>query len=230
MKKLLIIVLSFSILVGCRYRKGSGNIVTERRNTASFTGLSVGGGFDVEIKSGPPEVLVEADDNIIKFIETIVVGGELKIRLDHINLRNAHLKVYITAPELNSIKSSASAKIEAIDVLKSEKGISLQSSSGSEIKAELEAPEITAHASSGGELNLSGRTRDLNAESSSGSTINAKSLLSEHTIVSASSGASADVHASLTLDASASSGANVTYRGAANVKKSVSSGGEVEKE
>jgi hypothetical protein len=231
MKKLLIIILSFSILGACRYKTGSGNIVTEKRSTGSFTGLSAGGGFDVEIKTGPTEVIVESDDNIIKYIETDVVNGELKIRLDHISIHDAHLKVYVTAPEINNIKSSASANIKAKDVLKSGLAIRLQASSGSEIKAALDAPEVFANASSGGELNLSGRTRDLKAESSSGSTINSKELLSENANVSVSSGASAHVHASLSLDATASSGGNVTWRGgASNVKKSVSSGGEVEKE
>ncbi len=231
MKKLVIIILSILVLGACRYKTGSGNIVTENRNQGLFNGISVGGGFDVEIKTGPnAEVLVESDDNIIKYIETKLVKGELRIRLDDINLRDAHLKVYITVPELTSIKASASADIEARDVLKSQGLIKLQSTSGGEIKAVLEAPEISASASSGGELNISGRTRDLKAESSSGSTINAGQLLSERTSISVSSGATAKVHASISLDAAASSGGNITYRGAANVKKSVSSGGEVEKE
>ena len=230
MKKLLIIILSISVLGGCRYRTGSGNIVTEKRNTGSFTGISVGGGFDVEIRTGPLEVLVESDDNVIKYIVTKVADGQLKIKLDNIHLHHAHLKVYVTAPEINNINSSASANVESKDVLKSVESVQLHSSSGGEIKAALDAPEIIANASSGGELHLSGRTRNFKATSSSGSSIDAKELLSENTTVKVSSGASADVHASLILDATASSGGNVTYRGSASVRKSVSSGGEVEKE
>jgi len=231
MKKLLIIILSISVLGACRYRSGSGNIITEKRNTGAFTGISVGGGFDVEVKTGPAEVMVEADDNIIKYIETDVVDGQLKIRLEHINIHDAHLKVYVTAPEINTIRTSASASVDVKDILKSARAIKLQSSSGSNIKAVLDAPDIEADASSGGEMDLSGRTRNFNAESSSGSTINAKELMSENTTVSVSSGAAAHVHASLSLDASASSGGNVSYRGGAvTVKKNVSSGGEVEKE
>ena len=231
MKKLLIIILSISVLGACRYKRGSGVIVTEKRNPGSFTGINVGGGIDVELKNGSTEVVVESDDNIIKYIETDVENGQLKIRLRNINLHDAHLKVYVTAPEINNINSSASSDVVAKNVLRSEKTIQLHSSSGSEIKAVLDAPEVFANASSGGELNLSGRTRDLKAESSSGSTINAKELLSENTTIQVSSGASANVYASLTLDATASSGGNVTYRGAAvTVKKSVSSGGEVVKE
>lgn len=232
MKKLLIIFLAFSVLAGCRMKRGSGNIVTEKRNTGSFKGISVGGGFNVELKTGATEVIVESDDNIIKYIETEVENGQLKVRLSHINnLSDAHLKVYISSPEINDIEASASADIEAKDVLKSGGTMELHSSSGSNINAKLDAPEIIANASSGGGIDLSGRTRDLKATSSSGSTIDAKELLSENTTANVSSGATAHVHASLSLDATASSGGHITYRGGAvNVKKSESSGGGVEKE
>jgi hypothetical protein len=231
MKKLLIIVLSFSLLAACRYRRGSGNIVTEKRTTSSFTSLSAGGGFEVEIKNGPTEVVVESDDNIIKDIETTVVNGELRIRLDHMNLSDAHLKVFVTAPEINGIKASAASNITAKDILKSSGIIHLQSSSGSDIEAALDAPEVDADASGGGEMKLSGKTRNMKAVSSSGSTIEAKELLSENTEARASSGATIKVHASLSLDASASSGGNIGWRGGAtNVKKNVSSGGEIDRE
>lgn len=231
MKKLLMLVLAISIMGACRYRKGSGNIITETRSAGSFTRISVGGGFEIEIKNGPTEVMVESDDNIIKYIETDVVNGELKIRVrNNTSLRDAHLKVYVTAPEINDINSSASAEVEAKDVLRSGRTIKLHSSSGSNIKAALDAPDIIVNASSGGDLELSGRTRNFKATSSSGSAIDAKGLLSENTTVNVSSGASAHVHSSLNLEATASSGGNITYRGGANVKKSVSSGGEVEKE
>ncbi len=230
MKKILMIILAISVLGACRYKRGSGNIITEKRNTGSFTGIMVAGGFEVEVKNGPVDVIVESDDNIIKYIRTDVVNGVLKIRMDQINLNDAHLKVYITAPEINNIKTSASANVEAKDVLKSGEAIRLHSSSGSEIKAELDAPDVFADASSGSQIDLSGKTRNFDAESSSGSTVNANGLLSENTTARVSSGATAEVHASLTMNATASSGGNIKYRGAGTVKKSVSSGGSVEKE
>ncbi len=230
MKKVLLIILTISVLAACSYKRGSGNIITEKRNTGSFTGITVAGGFEVEVNNGPLEVVVESDDNIIKYIRTDVVSGVLKIKLDQINLNDAHLKLYITTPEINNIKTSASANVYVKDVLRSDKSIRLHSSSGSEIKAELDAPEVFADASSGSQINLSGKTRNFDAESSSGSTVNANGLLSENTTARVSSGASADVHASISLNATASSGGNVNYRGTATVKKSVNSGGSVEKD
>ena len=231
MKKLLVISLSVLVLGACRYRSGSGNIITEKRNTGTFTAIAVGGGFEVEIRhSDVTEVTVEADDNLMKYIKTDVADGQLKINLDNIHVHDAHLKVYLAAPEINDIKASAAANVEVRDELKSGGSIQLHASSGAEIKTVLDAPGIIANASSGGELNLSGHTRDFKATVSSGSSINAKELQSENTNVTASSGASANVHASLQLVAKASSGANITYKGAANVQKTVNSGGEVEKE
>jgi len=232
MKKLLIIILSVSMLGACRYKTGSGNIVSEKRNAGSFTAISVGGGFEVELRhTDNEEILVEADDNLIKYVHTDVSGGQLKIRLDEINVHDAHLKVYIGAPEINNIKASAAASVIVKDELKSAGSIQLTASSGAEIKTHIDAPDVVAEASSGGELELSGKTRDLKGEVSSGSTIDARELLSENADVNASSGASAKVHASVKLIAKASSGANITYRGGAtDVQKSQSSGGEVEKE
>ncbi len=231
MKRSLVIILAILFLGACRYRSGSGNIITEKRTVGSFRSLSVSGGFEVELRQGATEELtIEADDNLIKYIETDVVNGQLRIEMDNMNLRNAHLKVFITAPAVNKIKASAAAEIDVKDGLRSANQIELDASSGGNITSVVDAPKVIAEASSGGELNLSGRTRDLKANSSSGSSINAKELLSEYTKASASSGAAARVHASVSLDANASSGGNVNYVGGGSVKKSASSGGAVEKD
>jgi len=231
MKKIAVIALSLFLLLSCRYRSGSGDIVSEKRTTGSFTAINVGGGFDVELRIGSPtEVTVEADDNLIKYVETSVKDGQLRIRLDDMNVHDAHLKVLITAPSINGIDASAGASVEVKDELRSDGSVRLHASSGADIKSALDAPETDLGASSGGEVNVSGRTKTIKAVVSSGSTIEAKDLLSENAEVEASSGGSASVHASLQLNAKASSAGNITYRGAANVQKSISSGGEVEKE
>ncbi len=231
MKKIAVIVFSLSLLLSCRYRSGSGDIVTEKRSTGSFTGINVGGGFDVELRIGSPsEVTVEADDNLIKYVETSVKDGQLRIRMDDMNVHDAHLKVFITAPSINDITASAAATVEVKDEVKLNGAIQLHASSGADITIALDAPETVLNASSGAEINVSGRTKEVKAAVSSGSSIHAKELLSENASAEASSGGSITVHASIVLDAKASSGGNITYRGGANVKKSESSGGQVEKD
>jgi len=231
MKQIILFFITLIVLASCHHTSGSGNIVTEKRTVGNFKGISAGGDFDVEVKIGPvTEVTVEADDNVMEYIETEVNNNILRIRTEGMhNFSNTHMKVYITVPALTSVKASASAGVTVNDLLTSTSKLSFQSSSSGTITAEVDAPEIETDASSGGSVNISGKTKSHNAEASSGASIKTWNLLSEHTRVSASSGASAQVHASISLKASGSSGAEITYRGAAEVNKSVSSGASVEK-
>ncbi|MEP6711210.1 MAG: head GIN domain-containing protein [Ferruginibacter sp.] len=231
MKNVLIIISVLCFFSACRFKTGSGNIVTEKRSTSAFTGVNASGGFEIEIKNGPVEqVTVEADDNIIKDIETNVSDGQLKIRVRTNNLHDAHLKVFITAPQINKITASAGADITVKDELRSSDEINLQASSGSKIITALDAPSVSADASSAGDIEVSGRTKTFNVESSSGSSVKASQLLSENTIATASSGATANVHASVSLQANASSGGNINYKGGGSTKINQSSGGSVNKE
>ena len=231
MRNLLIVSAGLLLFSACSHRTGSGNIVTEKRTTSSFTGVNAAGGFEIEIKNGPAEeVTIEADDNIIKYIKTNVEDGQLKIRLKINNVNEAHLKVFITAPEINKINTSAAAVLTVKDGLKSAGEINLQASSGSKITAAVDAPSVVANASSAGDIIINGRTKTFTAESSSGSSIKAFQLLSENTVATASSGASTNVHASVSLNANASSGGNVKYKGVTNAKINQSSGGSVSKE
>lgn len=231
MKNTLIILFTLVTLVSCQYTTGSGNIITETRPAGNFDGITVGGDFEVEVKIGPvTSVVVEADDNIMKYIEISTIGNTLKISTEDLhNYSDVHLKVFVTTPSLKTIKASTSAQVVVQDVLTGSNKLTFKSSSGANIKSEIDAPEVEADASSGASITLNGKTKTYSTEASSGSEIQSWDLLSENTKVSVSSGASARVHASVSLNATASSGATVSYHGAANVNKTVSSGATVTK-
>ena len=231
MKQFILFCTAFILLNSCHYTTGSGNIISEKRSVGNFTGISVGGSFDVEVKIGPvTQVTVEADDNVIKYVETRVSGNTLKIRTEGLHsMNNVHLKVYITVPELRSVKASASASVKVLDIIKEDGKLNFDASSSADIEAEVDAPEIDAEASSSGSVTLSGKTKNYTAHVSSSGDIKSFELLSENTDVSASSSGSAQVHASINLTAKASSSGSIDYRGAATVKKTVNSSGSVEK-
>lgn len=231
MKQTLFLIISILSLASCNYTTGSGDIITETRPVGNFTAISVGGDFEVEVKTGPiTEVRVEADDNIMKYIETRVSGNTLKIRTEDLHsYNNVHMKVFVTTPSLTRINASASARVDVEDVLKANEKLVFNSSSSGTINVEVEAPEIEADASSGATINLAGKTRTFNIQASSGADVKSFDLLSENTKVQVSSGASANVYASVTLNAQASSGASVNYLGGATVSKAESSGGSISK-
>lgn len=231
MKKIVILCISALLMVSCSNISGSGNIISEERKVKNFTGISASGNIDVEIIAGEDfNVQVEADDNVIEFVVTKVEGNILKIRTRDVNLFNAHIKIMVTAPLISSLRASASATIEAKDVIKSNGKITLAASSSADIDVAVDAPEIVTDANSSGTVKVSGKTKSHSAESSSSAEILAYNLFSENTIARASSSGSIEVHASVTLDARASSSGSITYRGTPTVKSSTSSSGSVEKE
>ncbi|MEJ7610006.1 MAG: head GIN domain-containing protein [Ferruginibacter sp.] len=231
MKYLLLLAIIFSS-AACRYnsRKGSGKIISEKRTTENFVAINADGPVHVEIQKGATvSVTVETDDNIMPFVETKVSGSTLKIRLKEINrLRNSKIRVFITAPELKELNSSASAEIESKDIITTSGNMEMQASSGSKIDVALEAPSVTAETSSGADIIARGRTKNFTATAGSGSSVKAGDLLAENATGEAGSGASVKMFGSLSINANAGSGGKVTYTGGATqVKKNESSGGSV---
>jgi carbon monoxide dehydrogenase subunit G len=232
MKQVALFAFTVLIMSACRQVQGSGNIVTENRTTADFTGVSAGGAFEVEIKNGSStEVRVEADDNVIKNIETTVSGHTLNIRTrDGVNFNNGHFKVYIIAPDITKINSSGAASIDIKNILKRNNKITLEASGAAGINGEVDAPEIAIEASGAANIKVSGRTRVYHAEASGSSTIKTSDLMSERTTVHASGAASAHVYASVQLDADADGAATIYYTGAAGVSQKTSGAANIKKD
>lgn len=231
MKEVLFLFISIITLASCSFTTGSGNIISETRTVSNFDGINVGGSFDVEVKIGPvASVVVEADDNVMKYIETTVSGNTLNIHTEGLhNISDVHMKVYITTPSLKNVKASASADVEVLDIIENTGKLSFRASSSASIRAEVNAPEVETDASSSATITLSGKTRNHDAQASSSANIRSFELLSENTTAKASSSADIEVHASVHLDARASSSGSVDYKGAATVSKSESSSGSVDK-
>lgn len=232
MKRIVFFAFTLVVLNACNQISGSGNIVTENRSTGDFTGVAAGGAFEVELKNGSAtEVKVEADDNIIGLIETRVSGNVLKITTKNGNsLNNAHFKVYVTAPEINEIKSSGAASIVIKNIIKSNNKITLEASGAATIKGEADAPEIEAEASGAADIKLSGRTKNYKAAASGSATIKTENLMSETTKVHASGAATAHVYASIMLDADADGAATIHYNGAASVSQKTSGAANIKKD
>ncbi|WP_460560328.1 head GIN domain-containing protein [Ferruginibacter profundus] len=232
MKQVILLCSTLLLLLNsCDYTTGSGNIVSEKRTVDDFTGISVSNAIEVEIKIGlVTEVRVEADDNIIKHIVTGVSDGELSIKLKGLhNFGDAHLKVYITTPDLQTITASSSADVKVLDIVKSNKKLRFKASSSADIDAEVDAPDVEAEASSSASVTLRGRTKNYTAEASSSGDIKSAELLCENADVNANSSGSAAVNASVSLNAKATSSGSIDYYGEAAVKETVNSSGSVEK-
>jgi predicted small secreted protein len=219
--QILIVFIAAATLSSCNFDismgqiDGNGNVVTEERPVSDFTKVKGSAGIDVFLTEGTEnKVVVEADENLMEFIETTVEGGKLRIRSSRNNNigRAKAKKVHVTYVSLTSIEASSGADVIGNSVIKSET-LNLDSSSGADLELEILSKEVFAETSSGSDMKLSGKATTLRAKASSGSDLDAKELLVANCNADASSGADIKVNVKERLSAEASSGGDVHYYG-----------------
>lgn len=218
--KLLSAIVLLGMLSSCNFdinlghENGNGNVVTEERAiSGNFDKVKGSAGLDVYLTEGSEnKVVVEADENLLEFIETEVNNGRLNVTTTRNIGRNRAKKVHVTYTRLEEVFASSGADVIVNSVLKNET-ILLDASSGADLEAEVFAKEVFVDASSGADLKVSGKATSLKANSSSGSEINARELLVVNCNADASSGGDITVNVKEKLRTEASSGGTIKYYG-----------------
>lgn len=184
---------------------GSGVATTDIRNVGEFDGVDVGGVFDVEIVAGKDfEVKVEADDNLMQYIETEVSGGVLKISSSTHHLKSkSPLRVRVSAPNIESIEASGASKVSI---------------------SALQNSELRIDTSGASRVSLEGATRSLSVEVSGASHVEAEALKAENATVGASGASGVDVFVTGKLVSNASGASKIGYTGNPALVEKKSSG------
>ncbi len=234
--KITIAVLMALLLSSCVFdmswgsgKRGNGVIAEDRREvTEEFTAISANEGIDVYVTQDREfDILVEADENIIDLIGTDIRNGKLKIHAIE-NIGRATKKVYVTLPDISMLKSTSGADLITREGIEADE-ITLDASSGADLRVQLSADMVYADTSSGASIRISGEANTLYADASSGADIRAGEFKVKTCEADASSGADIRVNVSDRLVADASSGADIKYTGDASVKKNKSVSGSVRK-
>lgn len=209
--------------------EGSGNVITEKREiTSPFTKIAVSTGIEVILEQGSnTNVEVEVDDNLMQYIVTKVENGTLIVKIEGtINMMESAI-VRIKNNTIEGLESSSGASIKTINRITGT-NLSIKSSSGSTIKADVEYENVNCESSSGSEIKVSGKALTLETKSSSGSNLNAKELAANEITSQSSSGSHTTVQPIVVLNAKASSGSAINYvKEPKQVIKEESSGGSV---
>lgn len=234
-QKLPILTFSMMILIAfssCVFMgpsiKGNGNVVEQNRKTRDFSKIEVSRGMNVYISQGEThKIVVKADENLLDAIETENEGDVLIIRATQ-NIRSAtSKKVFITVPNLEEIEASSGSNIFSETKLVF-RDLTVSTSSGSNVKLEINSEKSEFSSSSGSNINLQGTTTSFKAKSSSGSNIKAEELTAENCDTEASSGSNIWITAKNDFSGDVSSGANIfVYGNPKNSNIEKSSGGNV---
>ncbi|QOL49367.1 head GIN domain-containing protein [Massilia litorea] len=103
--------------------QGSGRIVKQVRQVGNFSGLSLGLPGHLELRIGNTEgVTIEADDNLLPLVETVVENGTLKIRSTrrNLNLESKSIRIVVQARSIERLSLGGSGSIDA-DALRGRK-------------------------------------------------------------------------------------------------------------
>jgi hypothetical protein len=211
---------------------GNGNLKTEQRPETNFTSISSYGEYDVYLSQGAAySVRIEAEENLIPYIETFVEGEVLKIRTkDGYWLKNtSDLKVFVAAPTFSKVRTSGSGDIFSDGKLNNTSNIELETSGSGDMKVEVNAPEVRADLHGSGNINLSGETRTFTGSILGSGDIKAGNLKAEGVNVKITGSGSAEVFASVKLDVGITGSGDVRYHGNAQTTSSITGSGSVKK-
>lgn len=198
--------------------RGNGNVQVENRIIKeSFSAIKATEGLDVYLTQSDMEsITVEADENLHELIITEVIDGVLKIHTSENIGRATSKKIMVSFKDISKITSTSGSDVYGTNTIKTEHLI-LKSTSGSDMKLDVDVTSLDCKSTSGSDMRLSGKTEKLIAEATSGSDIKAADLMAESSQVKATSGADITVNTSRELTAKATSGGDIKYYG--NPKK-----------
>jgi len=211
---------------------GNGNIKTETRPVSHFSGVDVSGSIDVFVKTDSvSSVKVEADENLLEYIQIINDGDILRIHTENgFSLDpSGKIKVFVSASVLKSFDASGACNIYSENKINSPDMINIGASGSCDVNLEVNTPKIVADLSGACNVELKGETKDFSVEGSGSTGIKTMGLMAENVNVDISGSGDADVYAGAKLDVHVSGAGSVQYKGSPQVNQSISGSGSVKK-
>lgn len=215
--------------------KGDGNLKKESRDVGNFTSIASFGPLDVQISYGTPGTIqVEADDNLLPYIETKVEDGKLTISSkQHVNLKSrSKMVVYVSMTQVNSIEQRGSGNVTGSGDFKNDGKTDIKVSGSGDIKLDFNSfGSLSLSVSGSGNIKLKGNNvNNISAAVSGSGNIDCVNVKCDDADAKISGSGNVKVNAQKSITASISGSGNVFYKGdATNVNSKVAGSGRVVK-
>jgi len=223
MKK--VIVFSFALFAGLIVQaqkvKPSSNVITEQRTVLNFSQLVVSNGIEVfVVSSGTEKVEIQAPDNIVQFIETVVEKGVLNVRYRKgFKLNgNATIKVTVNMKTLTKIVATNKSKVVLENTLATDKlDVSLTNAT---LEGNIAVQKASFVLAKGANANLSGTCKELKMNLSGVSTMGTTSLTADIVNAKLSGQCTARLTISQSVEFNGAKESRLYYLGSPQIKKS----------
>lgn len=209
--------------------KGSGVRVEKARALPAFSKLRLEGPFDVKLtQAGADQAVVVADDNVEPFIETVVEGDSLIVRLKRdagFTTRSAPV-VRIEARALQSVVVNGSGDL-AVEQFKAE-ALQLSVVGSGDVQLGLvEVKDLNVSVSGSGDLRLAGRAEQQSWTLSGSGDVDARALSGRSAKAVLSGSGDLALGVTEQLDARLSGSGDLSYAGRPQLRQSISGSGEI---
>ena len=212
---------------------GSGNYITQDRTIGAFTGVENDGDFEVILEQKATHSLsINAEDNILSEIETVVVNGILKIyfRRNNVSVRHGQILVTVGAPMLKNLYMHGSGVIKSDAIWKAENLQLSVSGSGSILLESLVENQAVATISGSGSIVMDGSAQYGNFNISGSGKISGFNYNTKEADITISGSGNCEVQVANKLMAFISGSGSVFYKGNPQVNSSISGSGKVIKQ
>lgn len=209
--------------------RGSGTSATENRDVSGFDQVSLSGMGDVNIVQGNEEKLtVEADDNIIPYITTEVVNGELRIGFKpNVNvIPHEAIRFDLTLKNLKNLSVSGAANVVSTALKSDTLSFSVSGAGKIDMKG-LDLQSLTVNSSGAGTFTLAGSTNTQKITISGTGNYQAGDLKSNTANITVSGAGNSTLWTTNDLTVHISGLGKVDYYGKPNLSKEISGAGNV---
>ena len=237
MKKLLIAIFALiSLNSFCQLWetiKGNGQIKKETHQVSAYTSLLSKGSMNVQIAYGNSNnVVVEADENLLPYIETNVEDGKLIIKAKkNVNLKStSKMVVYVSMTKINSLQLNGSGNINGEGAFSNPDKTDIGISGSGNIKLSFDSfGDLDLSLSGSGNMDLkSTATNNISAAVSGSGNIECSDISSNDVDAKISGSGNIKVYANKSIDAKISGSGNVYYKGSAsNISSKIAGSGKV---
>ncbi len=212
--------------------EGSGVAATETRTIAEFTGISIEGSGDAVVLFGDePSIVVEADENLLEYIETEVEGNTLYLRLRHpekgVSFRTrSPLRYTITTPSVSAFSIAGSGSVHCAKLAAEELGVEI-AGSGTVVLNDMRCGKLEIDIAGSGDVRMSGVAESQWIQISGSGDVAAGDLRTKKTRIDIAGSGDATIWATERLRVSVAGSGDVQYYGSPSLSKSIDGMGSV---
>jgi len=213
---ILIIVIAL-LVMKCEFleefEKGNGEIVTERRSVSDFDRLRIAGNFEVILREGKdPLVQINTDENLLKFIDTEVEGGILRISQEKKLISTRKIRITVNYLVLKDIRAMGAALIKNEETIVSE-NLEIGMDGAGAIDLMINSDKLMVVLSGAGVISLAGKVREQELNLMGAGKLEAFDLESKECEVSVSGLGTAEVYVTEKLNAKIEGVGSIKYGG-----------------